>query len=112
MKRRDVLRKVGGIGIAAMAGLPGCNTDLRQVLVGVDTAADEARENVPPPTPKCVLAPSQTSGPFYFNANQVRRDITEGRPGIPLRLVLDLVDVDTCLPVTDALVDIWHTDFK
>jgi hypothetical protein len=56
------------------------------------------------------LTPSQTSGPFYFDVGLVRRDITEGRPGALLRLGLDLVEADTCLPIPNAVVDIWHTD--
>ena len=54
--------------------------------------------------PTCVLIPSATVGPYYFDVNQVRTDTTEGRPGTPM----DLVDVDTCAPIPDAIVDIWH----
>ena len=58
----------------------------------------------------CSLLPQQTSGPFYFDAKQVRRDIAEGRPGIPLKLALQVVDATSCSPVPGALVDVWHTD--
>jgi protocatechuate 3,4-dioxygenase beta subunit len=58
----------------------------------------------------CVLAPEQTEGPYYIADERVRRDITEGRPGVPLLLRLRVVDASTCRPVKGAVVDIWHTD--
>jgi protocatechuate 3,4-dioxygenase beta subunit len=40
-----------------------------------------------------------------------RRDITEGRPGLPLRVELAVVNVnDACKPVSNARIDVWHTD--
>src|SRR5437588_11681229 len=38
------------------------------------------------PTPACTLTPAAISGPYYFDPRLVRRDITEGHPGTPLRL--------------------------
>jgi protocatechuate 3,4-dioxygenase beta subunit len=46
----------------------------------------------------CLLTPGQTEGPFYLSADLERRDITEGRPGYPLRLGLRVVDA-ACVPV-------------
>ncbi len=62
--------------------------------------------------PACVLTPEKTEGPYYFNAAQVRRDITEGRSGTPMRLVFTVVRVgnDGCQVLPDAVVDIWHCD--
>jgi len=61
--------------------------------------------------PDCVLTPQQTEGPFFFDAGLLRRDVREDRQGVPLRLVLQLVDVGSgCAPIRDALLDIWHTD--
>jgi protocatechuate 3,4-dioxygenase beta subunit len=51
-----------------------------------------------------------TEGPFYFDAGQIRRDITEGRPGTPLLLALEVVNASSCSPIRDAVVDIWHCD--
>jgi protocatechuate 3,4-dioxygenase beta subunit len=58
----------------------------------------------------CVLSPEQTEGPYYIDGEKVRRDITEGRPGVPLLLRLRVVDASTCKPIKDASVDIWHCD--
>jgi protocatechuate 3,4-dioxygenase beta subunit len=60
--------------------------------------------------PDCVLTPGQEEGPFYIDLAQVRQDIVENRPGVPLGLALTVVDSDTCEPIRDAAVDIWHCD--
>ena len=57
----------------------------------------------------CLLTPETTAGPYYLDPELVRADITEGRPGAPLRLVLQVVDED-CRPVEGARVDVWHCD--
>lgn len=57
----------------------------------------------------CLLSPETTEGPFYFDPALVRADITEGRPGLPLDLAIQVVDAE-CRPLEDARVDIWHCD--
>lgn len=57
----------------------------------------------------CLLTPEQMEGPFYVAGDMVRRDITDGLPGHPLRLGLRVVDA-ACEPVPGAVVDIWHAD--
>jgi len=58
----------------------------------------------------CVLTPEQTEGPYYIAGEKARRNITEGRPGVPLLLRLRVVDSSTCRPIKGAAVDIWHAD--
>src|SRR5438046_3723868 len=58
----------------------------------------------------CVLAPEQTEGPYYIPKEKVRRNITEGRPGTPLTLRLQVVNASTCKPIAGAAVDVWHAD--
>lgn len=60
--------------------------------------------------PDCVLTPEQEEGPFYIDLAKVRRDIVENRSGVPLALALTVVDSNTCKPIRDAAVDIWHCD--
>ncbi|MEO8686213.1 MAG: intradiol ring-cleavage dioxygenase [Devosia sp.] len=57
----------------------------------------------------CVITPEVTEGPYYFDPAMQRNDITEGRPGVPTRIRLQVVDA-ACLPMADARVDIWHCD--
>lgn len=58
----------------------------------------------------CPVTPRQTEGPFYFDPQLVRQDISEGRPGAPLRLRLQIVDAADCAPSQRARVDVWHCD--
>jgi protocatechuate 3,4-dioxygenase beta subunit len=60
--------------------------------------------------PDCVLTPAQEEGPFYIDFAQVRRDIREDRPGVPLALAITVVDANTCEPIRNAAVDVWHCD--
>jgi hypothetical protein len=57
----------------------------------------------------CGLLPEQTAGPFPLEEQFVRRDITEGLPGHPLRLGFRVLDAE-CTPVAGAAVEVWHTD--
>jgi protocatechuate 3,4-dioxygenase beta subunit len=61
-------------------------------------------------TPGCTLTAEQEEGPFYAPGGAVRRDITEGKPGLPLTLRVALVDAKTCRPLPNAALDIWHCD--
>ena len=57
----------------------------------------------------CILAPEVTQGPYWYPPREVlRRDITEGEAGVPFELEIGIVDVNTCEPVPDALIAIWH----
>jgi protocatechuate 3,4-dioxygenase beta subunit len=57
----------------------------------------------------CTLYPEQTAGPFYLDLDLLRRDISEGRPGAPLSLIVQ-VQADDCSPLKDLAVDVWHCD--
>lgn len=57
----------------------------------------------------CAIIPEVTEGPYYFDPAMERVDITEGRPGIPMRVRLQVVDAG-CVPLPGARVDIWHCD--
>jgi hypothetical protein len=54
----------------------------------------------------CTLTCVRTLGPCYAKTID-RRDISEGQPGLPLRLAFLAVDT-ACKPIPAATVDIWH----
>ncbi|MFG2805757.1 intradiol ring-cleavage dioxygenase [Streptomyces massasporeus] len=58
----------------------------------------------------CTLTKEMTEGPYYLDRQYVRSDIREDKTGIPLKLTLTVVDDDTCAPLNNALVEIWHCD--
>ena len=92
---------------------------------GVDSAADDAgadgwasggtaamtdSDSYPNPfvaPASCALFTSSTLGPC-FASSPIRRDISEGYPGLPVRLALQILDAD-CAPIEGAHVDVWHT---
>lgn len=55
----------------------------------------------------CSLTVGATLGPCYYTS-PVRRDVSEGYTGLPVRLALRVVD-ETCTPIEGARVEIWHT---
>jgi protocatechuate 3,4-dioxygenase beta subunit len=100
MRRREMVAL--SAGALASAALYACGADEDE---GAKSVVDGATTK-----PDCVLTPGQEEGPFYIDLAQVRQDIVENRPGVPLALALTVVDSDTCEPIRDAAVDIWHCD--
>jgi protocatechuate 3,4-dioxygenase beta subunit len=96
LTRRESLLAAGGIVVAAL--LPEV-ADAASGPAGVSTGAIS-----------CLLTPEMTEGPFYVPNEKVRRNITEGKPGVPLELRLAVVNASTCKPIRNAVVDIWHAD--
>ncbi len=94
----------------------------RQALGGIiaGTAAGTggrpvAANPVPPaassgPDGVCVLWPQLDQGPYYFDPKLVRADISDGRPGAPVRLILKIIEFGSCKPLAGARIDIWHCD--
>lgn len=55
----------------------------------------------------CALTCATMRGPCYAETIE-RKDISEGYPGLPVRLALRVVD-RSCKPIQGASVDVWHT---
>jgi protocatechuate 3,4-dioxygenase beta subunit len=104
MTRRRALGLLGGLGltaiVAACADDGGSSAPRGQTTTGAGSAGDDL----------CVLTPELTEGPYYLDLDLVRRDITEGRPGTPLALRVEIVDAEGCAPIENAAVDVWHCD--
>ncbi|KAF8851789.1 aromatic compound dioxygenase [Acephala macrosclerotiorum] len=56
----------------------------------------------------CVLSPEVTQGPYYVSGEYVRKNIVEDQEGVELILDTQVIDMATCDPVTDAVIEIWH----
>jgi protocatechuate 3,4-dioxygenase beta subunit len=103
MERKDFLKAAGALGISTILPFSKTKAAINK-LAQTGLAANT-----------CILIPQETAGPFPWNmmTNSLffRQDITEGNPGAPLHLTLTVVDINNnCAPVTNARVDIWHTD--
>lgn len=59
---------------------------------------------------QCNFTPAQTEGPYYLDLDLIRQDISEGKPGIPVYVVLLVVKASDCSPLPNAAVDLWQTD--
>ncbi|MFD3582044.1 intradiol ring-cleavage dioxygenase [Streptomyces sp. NPDC058683] len=104
LTRRKVV--VAGTGAVAAVGLGGAFA--ANAVAGERKPAGPAR---PAPLDDCYQLTSEAvEGPYYIDADKIRRNVTEDRPGIPLTLALRVIDSETCRPVRDAAVDIWHCD--
>ena len=108
MRRRTVIGLgAAAVGLGALA--VGRNGIARWALTR-DGSGDVQLTTAPGiDSPMCVLTPTQTEGPYFVKSPQ-RRDIREGRPGLPLDLRLRVVSASDCQPLTGAVVEVWHCD--
>ena len=58
----------------------------------------------------CRVATELTEGPYYFDVDSIRSDLREDREGTLLRLGVRVRDADSCEPIENAIVDVWHCD--
>ena len=56
--------------------------------------------------------PQQTEGPYYLEDDLLRADITEGKPGVPLEVVVIVRRISDCEPLVGVPVDIWSCDAR
>jgi protocatechuate 3,4-dioxygenase beta subunit len=107
LTRRGALLRLGGLAAGALGGTFGA----KELLESDEAdAAGLGPAAVASGLVSCVLAPEMTEGPYYVEGDKVRRNITEGKAGVPLALRLKVVDVSTCKPIRNAAVDVWHCD--
>lgn len=100
-RRRFVMEALGGL--TGYAILPACRATSPGGTSGAGGVGGSGGST-------CTLYPRQTEGPYYLNLNLLRSDITEGKPGAPLALDIQIVRAGSCVPIANAAVDIWHCD--
>jgi protocatechuate 3,4-dioxygenase beta subunit len=62
-------------------------------------------------TPVCNTGTSeQEVGPYYLANDLVRKDLREGKLGLPLQLKLAVLEVRTCKALRNTAVDLWLCD--
>jgi len=101
---------VGGISLAGVAGAQ--ERDGRTPITRAEWDA-MIRGEAGGTQFTCVETTEMTEGPFYYESSLGRRSLAEGRPGEPLRLGLTLAGITPiggCVPLRDAVVDVWQTD--
>ncbi|MFD4503549.1 intradiol ring-cleavage dioxygenase [Streptomyces sp. NPDC058457] len=105
LARRTVLA-AGSVAVTAVGvGSAFAATD------GTNATATGARTEASPSASEgaCYTLTSElVEGPYYIDADKLRQDVTEDQAGIPLHLTLKVIDAETCKPLRNAAVDIWH----
>jgi protocatechuate 3,4-dioxygenase beta subunit len=99
MTRREALT---GLGVASGATLA-THRAIAQMEAG--TVA-----RLLPAANVCFMTPQAVEGPFYFDPKLERPDITEGLPGVPLGLLLQVVEASDCSALSATRVDIWQAN--
>jgi protocatechuate 3,4-dioxygenase beta subunit len=97
----------------ALLGLTGVN-----VLSAHSSASSGGGGESSRRTPGCVVTPAQTEGPYFvderLHRSDIRSDPSDGsvKEGVPLALEIRVLTVGQtgCVPLQDAVVDIWQCD--
>ena len=86
VSRRRALLEIGGFAATAL----GVGAFGAKELLDADdaSASSSGLAAVASGLVTCVLAPEMTEGPYYVEGDKVRRNITEGKAGVPLTLRL------------------------
>ncbi|KAI1367242.1 aromatic compound dioxygenase [Xylaria arbuscula] len=58
----------------------------------------------------CLLSPEVTEGPYYVGGEYIRQDISETQAGVPLTVDIAVFDMETCEPITNTYMEIWHSN--
>ncbi|PTR17077.1 MULTISPECIES: intradiol ring-cleavage dioxygenase [unclassified Nitrosospira] len=97
----------------ALLGVTGVNALSAHSSASSGGGGESARR-----TPACVVTPAQTEGPYFvderLHRSDVRSDPSDGsvKEGLPLALEIRILNVGQtgCVPLQDAVVDIWQCD--
>jgi protocatechuate 3,4-dioxygenase beta subunit len=125
--RRGALAALGTVGLgsllAACSGDGGsgggasattvaevATTEGTTATVQPQTATGAAAKALLDGATTCTLSTELTEGPYYFDVDSIRSDVREDRPGTLLRLALRVQQAQSCTPIGNAVVDIWHCD--
>jgi protocatechuate 3,4-dioxygenase beta subunit len=124
--RRRLLRAGGVLSLAAV--LDACSSGSSGTAAGRTSSGAPSASAAPagssvaaaPPPPSavallrndraCALTKATIAGPTWFDAHDVRSDIRDGRPGVPLELAFRVVRLPACAPLANAVVDLWQCD--
>lgn len=119
LPRRRFLRGLGAaIAVAPLAQLLACSGETQSDGSATGSNGSAGSDGGASSTSStCTVTPEETAGPYPDKTGMLgnqaffRRDITEGKTGLPLTVVLSVVNVKSaCSPVANVNVEIWHCD--
>ncbi|MFJ3086748.1 intradiol ring-cleavage dioxygenase [Streptomyces sp. NPDC086838] len=98
----------GAVGAVALSGAAVANAASRNTA---DAGLLDSVKTTAAASTTCMsLTTEQIEGPYYIDYELFRKDVVEDRTGIPLLLVLRVVDNATCRPIRNSAIEIWHCD--
>ncbi len=108
MKRRGFFGL--GVGLVGLLGLGYLNRNglARAALTSLSSGV-VARTAPQAGADVCILTPEMTAGPYYIKS-PLRADIAEARPGLPLKLAIEIVTMPDCMAAEGVMVEVWHCD--
>ncbi|KAJ4385765.1 hypothetical protein N0V93_010196 [Gnomoniopsis smithogilvyi] len=83
-------------------------TDHNETSLGYTVNTDEA--TIFSSNSSCILTPDVTQGPYYVGGEYIRRDLKETQDGIDTVIDYQVIDVETCDPVPNVYVEMWHAN--
>jgi protocatechuate 3,4-dioxygenase beta subunit len=121
LTRRNALGVMGGAALAAVVSACGGGSSTastsRRTTTSTTTspATSTSTSTSNANATSCTLTPQETAGPYpldlHNNLAMFRKDITEGKTGVPLTLTLTMLNTkQDCAPITNARIDVWHCD--
>ncbi|CDR08312.1 intradiol ring-cleavage dioxygenase [Streptomyces iranensis] len=109
-RRRAVVAGGAAVAAAGLGAAVATTASAGETSASASSATPSAATSSPSGEVCYRLTSETTEGPYYIDADKIRKDITEGKEGIPMTLRLKVIDSDSCKPMAKAAVDIWHCD--
>ncbi|AUD05934.1 dioxygenase family protein [Spirosoma pollinicola] len=114
MERNEFLKR-GFSSLLGIAALSACsNTTIDPATTGTNSGTTPSSGSTNGSSASdCSVTPSETEGPFPTKvpANFIRKDITDGRTGIPMTMNITIKNASaSCASLAGAIVDVWHCD--
>ena len=117
VNRREALGILGATGLALAAGCGSSPTSATTTTTNGGAASGGTGGGGTTGTATCAVTPEETAGPYPDHTGMLnnpafyRQDITEGRSGLPLTLILTIGNTNAqCGALTNASVEIWQCD--
>ncbi|GAP91606.2 putative gpi anchored dioxygenase [Rosellinia necatrix] len=73
----------------------------------VNLTRESTNEEIFGSNTSCVLTPDNANGPYFVYQEHIRSDLVERTAGVPMHVELQFIDVTTCRPATQLLIDTW-----
>jgi protocatechuate 3,4-dioxygenase beta subunit len=117
LSRREALAGAGAVSLGAL--LAACGSDEESTTTSVPASGGETTvqsrggsglADLFDDSSSCTLTAEQTEGPYYFDVDKIRTDIREDRDGTELRLAIRVREAESCSPLRNAVVELWHAD--